>query len=210
MMEFFDVFDDNLQPIGQASRLETHTKGLWHHTFQCWIFREVNGVNKFIVQRRHPNKEAFPNRLDKSSAGHLMAGETVQDGVREIEEELGLIVPFERLVSCGEFRQEHIEPHWKDREICHIFLLHHDQELSAYQLQKEEVTGIFEVEVDAFFALMDDYVQTIRVSGLQWNELDEIYEAVEFEASSADFTPQSEGYFELLQAGFDKIKKGSV
>lgn len=209
-MEFFDVFDDNLQPLGQASRLETHTKGLWHHTFQCWIYREVDGKRKFIVQRRHPNKEAFPNRLDKSSAGHLMAGETVQDGVREIEEELGLIVPFEKLIACGEFQQEHIEPHWKDREICHIFLLHHDQPLDRYELQKEEVTGIFEVEVESFFALMDDYVQSIFVEGLQWNEEEERYDKVTFEATASDFTPQSEGYFEKLQAGFDKIDKGSV
>ena len=209
-MEFFDVFDDNLQPLGQASRLETHTKGLWHHTFQCWIYREVEGTRKFIVQRRHPNKEAFPNRLDKSSAGHLIAGETVEDGVREIEEELGLVVPFEKLVSCGEIMQEHIEPHWKDREICHIFLLHHDQPLAAYQLQKEEVTGIFEVDVEAFFALMDDYVQSISVHGLQWNEDTQTYDEVTFEAIASDFTPQRDGYFELLQAGFEKINKGSV
>ena len=209
-MEFFDVFDDNLQPLGKASRLETHTKGLWHHTFQCWIYREVDGVRKFIVQRRHPNKEAFPNRLDKSSAGHLMAGETVEDGVREIEEELGLIVPFDQLVPCGTFMQEHIEPNWKDREICHIFLLHHEQALAEYRLQKEEVTGIFEVEVDAFLALMDDYIQSVRVQGLQWNEELQLYDEVEFEASASDFTPQREGYFELIRAGFEIIKNRSV
>jgi isopentenyldiphosphate isomerase len=198
-MEFFDVFDDNFNPIGTASRLETHTRGLWHQTFQCWIFRLINNEKYWIVQRRHPSKEAFPNKLDKSSAGHLMAGERVADGVREIEEELGLVVPFEKLVSCGTIKQEHSEPGWIDKEICHLFILRDDKELTEYTLQKEEVTGIFQVKIDDFFALIDGEVAKVNVAGLQWNEHSESYDSIEFDAGITDFTPQSEQYFIQLK-----------
>jgi isopentenyldiphosphate isomerase len=199
-MEYFDVYDDNFNPIGQASRLETHTQGLWHNTFQCWIYREVEGMNYFIVQRRHPDKEAFPNKLDKSSAGHLMAGETVADGVREIEEELGLIVPFDDLFACGIVKQQHIEPHWIDREICHLFLLQNNQPLDRYTLQKEEVTGIFQVQIPSFFDLMDDKIQQVNVSGLEWDAQTESYISVHFLAKKDDFTPQTDEYFTKLKA----------
>lgn len=205
-MEYFDVFDDEFNSIGTASRLDTHTLGLWHHTFQCWIYRIVNGEKYWLVQRRHPNKEAFPNKLDKSSAGHLMAGETVADGVREIEEELGLIVPFESLVSCGTVKQQHIEPHWKDKEVCHLFILHEQQELHEYSLQKEEVTGIFQVPVQAFFDIMDGSVSSIPVTGLQWNVETEHYDEVMFQAMKEDFTPQSDEYFIQLKQVITKLK----
>lgn len=204
-MEFFDVFDDEFNAIGQASRLDTHTLGLWHHTFQCWIYRIVNNEKYWIVQRRHPNKEAFPNKLDKSSAGHLMAGESVADGVREIEEELGLIVPFESLISCGSVKQQHIEPHWKDKEVCHLFILHEQQELNKYTLQKEEVTGIFQVPVNDFFRLMDEAIPKIQVSGLQWNDKTNQYDEVIFYANKEDFTPQSDEYFIRLKLAMTNL-----
>lgn len=204
-MEYFDVFDDEFKPIGTASRIDTHTLGLWHHTFQCWIYRIVNDEKYWIVQRRHPNKEAFPNKLDKSSAGHLMAGETVSDGVREIEEELGLIVPFESLIHCGTVKQQHIEPHWIDKEVCHLFVLHEQQELNKYTLQKEEVTGIYQVPVEAFFALMDEEVSAIPVSGLQWNAATEQYDEILIQASKEDFTPQSDEYFIRLKQAMTNL-----
>src|ERR671933_433987 len=46
-------------------------------------------------------KDTWPNKLDVTVGGHLGVGESVLDGIREVEEELGLTVVADELVSLG-------------------------------------------------------------------------------------------------------------
>ncbi|WP_372454640.1 NUDIX hydrolase, partial [Priestia aryabhattai] len=78
--------------------------GLWHQTFHCWIYRVVNDQIEMLFQKRHPQKDTCPDLLDITSAGHLLASEQPCDGVRELEEELGLSVSFEELDKLGVIR----------------------------------------------------------------------------------------------------------
>ncbi|WP_242069494.1 NUDIX domain-containing protein [Paenibacillus dendritiformis] len=54
-----------------------------------------------LLQRRHVHKKDYPGMLDITSAGHLEAGETPQDGVRELREELGIEPEPGKLVYAG-------------------------------------------------------------------------------------------------------------
>ncbi|MDF2939105.1 MAG: hypothetical protein K0Q90_4478, partial [Paenibacillaceae bacterium] len=95
--ENFDIFDEHMNHIGTASRQEAHAQGLWHRTFHCWVLRKGSAGWEILLQLRHKDKDTFPGLLDVSSAGHLLAGELVEDGVRELEEELGIGVPYPEL-----------------------------------------------------------------------------------------------------------------
>ena len=76
-----------------------------------------------LFQLRHKDKDTYPGLLDVSCAGHLQSGETVEDGVRELEEELGITVPFHELIPCGMVAEENIiSEHVVDREFNHIFI----------------------------------------------------------------------------------------
>jgi isopentenyldiphosphate isomerase len=147
--ERYDIFDINRNPIGTATRAEVHAQGLWHQTFHCWVWRrETSGIS-LLFQLRHPLKDTFPGLLDISCAGHLLALETPQHGVRELEEELGLRVPFAELLPCGVYKQQHHHAdRLIDREFCHVFLLKHDQPLSSYRMQTDEVSGLFRIRLD--------------------------------------------------------------
>jgi isopentenyldiphosphate isomerase len=71
-----------------------HRDGLWHRSFHCWIAgRDGDGSLRLVLQRRGPYKEDYPDRLDTSAAGHYLAGEGVDGGLREIAEELGIEAP---------------------------------------------------------------------------------------------------------------------
>jgi ADP-ribose pyrophosphatase YjhB (NUDIX family) len=86
--------------------------------------------------------------LDITAAGHLQAGETPEDGLREIEEELGVRTSSESLVSLGIKHDVMDEPGGvRNREFSHVFLLRDDRELSGYSLAEEEVAGLVEMNI---------------------------------------------------------------
>jgi isopentenyldiphosphate isomerase len=142
--ELLDVYDEQGNPAGVAARSEVHAKGLWHRTFQCWIYKRVHGETYLLFQLRHREKDTFPGLLDISSAGHLASGERPEDGVRELYEELGVEAAYTSLVPCGVFTGEAlISESLIDREFCHVYVYECEQPLERYRPQPDEVSGLF-------------------------------------------------------------------
>src|SRR5690242_19450425 len=99
--EYVDIFDTAMNYLGSASLDEVHAQGLWHQTFHCWLIKREEETYSLLFQRRGPLKKVHPNKLDITAAGHLMAGEAVEAGVRELNEELGLEKTYADLVPLG-------------------------------------------------------------------------------------------------------------
>lgn len=202
--ELFDVFDAKRNWLGVATRSEVHAKGLWHQTFQCWIVSLEEKVPKLLLQLRHPDKDLFPDLLDISCAGHLAAGETIEEGIRELEEELGLSAHFESLISCGVFAEEDlISDKLMDREFCHVFIYRCDQPLKNYVLQPDEVSGLFAVTVSDFKQLIRGEWEEIAASGYKMG-LNGEYVDVERPISLNELVTHPTAYFELL---FQKMEE---
>ena len=53
MSEIFDIIDQNDNVIGQASREETHKKGLLHRVVDIFIF---NSQGEILLQKRSEKK----------------------------------------------------------------------------------------------------------------------------------------------------------
>ena len=166
-MEFIDIFDADYNYIGKEEKNEAHRKGFWHQTFHCWI---IDSNGRLIVQLRSKDKSTNPNLLDISGAGHLSSGESIEDGVRELKEELGLTVNPKDLIYAGYFKwasdneSKKIVP-YHNREFCHTFFLKSDIPLNQYRLQPEELDGIFSVELDDIKKLFSNKVETIKING---------------------------------------------
>ncbi|MFC5452962.1 NUDIX hydrolase [Paenibacillus aestuarii] len=192
--EIFDIYDEQMNWIGTAPRSEVHAQGHWHQTFQCWILSCEESEPNLLLQLRSADKDLFPNLLDISSAGHLAAGETVRDGVRELEEELGLKVEFDELLACGTFAEEDLmSESLIDREFCHIFIYRCDQPLKNYQLQEAEVSGIFAVKMKAFEKLVSGEAASATVSGIMLAN-----DEVTREIALSDLVPHPAAYYQLL------------
>lgn len=95
--ELLDIYDEQDQHIGVCPRSEVHRVGHWHHTFHCWLVRDTEAGRMLVFQQRQHNKDTFPDLYDITAAGHLLAGETVEQAVRELEEELGVPLRFDQL-----------------------------------------------------------------------------------------------------------------
>ncbi|ALS22019.1 NUDIX hydrolase [Paenibacillus naphthalenovorans] len=207
--ERLDIFDETMNLIGTATRAEAHAKGLWHQTFQCWIWDDAEGEGALLFQERHPDKETFPGLLDISCAGHLLAGERVEDGVRELEEELGLSVPFEKLFSCGIFPEEdRISEKLIDREFCHVFLYPCSRPLTDYRLQEEEVTGLYRIRLADVRQLASEPDFEATVQGVSPDPRKRgRMQSVERTVNRKDFVPHPEAYYKLLLQAIEKHRQ---
>ncbi len=114
------VVDEAGHPLYTATRQDVHTQGLWHETFHCFVIDSIK--QQVVLQQRADQKKDFPGMLDITAAGHLLAGESVADGVRELEEEIGLVKSFEELYGLGVYQEELLLPGFIDRERIHLFL----------------------------------------------------------------------------------------
>jgi isopentenyldiphosphate isomerase len=154
--ELLDILDESGRPTGEVVlKSEAHRLGLWHRCFHCWICGSDPGGSYLLLQRRAATKETWPNYLDVTAAGHLAAGEETLDGLREVEEELGLRLAPDRLIPIGTRRVEQEIPGGCDREVHEVFLVFDATPPEDLRLQKEEVDAVFRLDLDDVQALYD-------------------------------------------------------
>ncbi|NGZ74559.1 NUDIX hydrolase [Saccharibacillus alkalitolerans] len=204
--EILDVFNERREHTGTASRGEVHERGLWHQVFHCWVVRGSREEGwDLLFQLRHPDKETFPDKLDTSSAGHLLAGETPEDGLRELEEELGLSVRREDLVYCGLHREEYrISEHYMDREFTHVHLYRSDQALEDYGVQHSEVSGLFWVRANEFDELVRGEREETAAEGVTYDEKLRPVQERRI-VGLDDFTDNTADYYSLLFGMLNKL-----
>ncbi|WP_040203533.1 NUDIX hydrolase [Neobacillus jeddahensis] len=195
--ELLKIFDQNRNEIGVASRAEVHQKGLWHESFHCWFVHHDKDAVYLYLQLRSPRKKEHGNLFDITAAGHLLAHETVRDGVREIGEELGIDVSFEELVSLGQFDYCVSEEQLIDNEMAHLFLYRCEQELDGFSLQEEEVSGMIKVEFPHFRDLWRGKRETVRVFGYEIKPDGEKC-VIDQEVGRDRFVPHQLSYYEAI------------
>ena len=158
MDEKVDILDALGRKTGRVAwKSEAHRLGLWHRCFHCWIVapEEPAGGPYLFVQRRASEKDTWPDKLDVTAAGHLGTGEEALDGLREVEEELGLEVAPGELVPLGTRRAEKEIPAGLDREFQEVFLLVRSLSPEDLQLGKEEVAAVVRLRLEDIEALYE-------------------------------------------------------
>ena len=154
MEELLEIYTEYGEKTGQqVERGIVHQKGLLHKAVCVWI---MNFKHELLVQRRSPNV-SFPNMLDISFSGHIIAGESAIEAIRrEGQEELGLIINPQNLrylFTCREFGflQEYIE-----NEIDEVFLYQDDIQISDCKFFDNEVSSIEYIPIDKFRDMIEN------------------------------------------------------
>jgi 16S rRNA (adenine1518-N6/adenine1519-N6)-dimethyltransferase len=95
--ERFPVVDDMDRILRYAYRFQVHGDNLRHRAVHILIF---NGAGEVYLQKRSRWKDRCPLLWDSSAGGHVCAGEGYDEAARrELEEELGINVPLEKIVK---------------------------------------------------------------------------------------------------------------
>ncbi len=162
--EMLEVFDAAGRATGVAkTRAAIHLDGDWHLAFHCWILRK-NG-REIVLQRRSLQKDTFAGLWDATAAGHWRFGEVAAEAAREIEEELGITVPFESLRYRGRERASRQFPNGlTDREFHEVYTLQDDRSLGEYRPNSLEVSGLAAFPTSEVIALADGDVGDLEAS----------------------------------------------
>lgn len=151
-LEQLDVVTPTGNFVETLPRTEVHERGLWHQTFHCLVIRPSFGT--VLLQERSPSKSSFGGLLDLSVTGHLEAGETPRDGIRELREELGIDASVDQLVPVGiRLLADDLGEGHTNRERVHVFFMPDDRPASEYRPPADEVSALVEVSAENLVAL---------------------------------------------------------
>ncbi|WP_224485529.1 NUDIX hydrolase [Robertkochia aurantiaca] len=153
MPEFVDILDQYGNHTGEVMlKSQAHHLGLFHPTVHIWV---CNDKQEILLQKRHPDKIAYPNLWDVSVAGHISAGEDpVEAAVREVQEEIGLNLSGKNLQKIGMIRSD-VKHHeqFHDREFHHVYRCLFNDSLQTLTLQSEEVTDVRFLPLSAYLEM---------------------------------------------------------
>ncbi|MHC5229453.1 NUDIX hydrolase [Enterococcus sp. LJL99] len=201
--EVLTIFDSEYNKIGTATRAEVHAKGLWHETFHCWFYTIKDNDLLIYFQKRAAQKKDFPNLFDITAAGHLLANEPVLAGFREVKEELGIDVTSEEAEYLGIF-PVHIElADFFDNEFTNVFIVETNLLANEFELQEEEVAGIFSVPLTELKKIVSDPEYVSKVEGFYQKSGYSFY--VTENVQKSDFCANAATYYEELICAFEKI-----
>jgi 8-oxo-dGTP pyrophosphatase MutT (NUDIX family) len=200
--ELLDVVEPDGTWIGRRTRREVHEQGLWHQVFHCLIVRPDQPA-RVVLQQRHRNVRSFAGKLDLSATGHLSAGESPLDGLRELTEELGIEVDPARLVPLGTRLLVDDGGEGRNRERVHVYLLTDDRPLESFAPDPDDVEALVEVAAADLLAIVADPAAVVTAT--RWAPGSP---AAEVEVTGADLVPAVDGYWTVLAVMAERHARG--
>lgn len=208
MTESIDIYDANLAPAGVMDRLDAHMSGRWHQTFHCWVVTSNLG-GCVLFQGRSSEMANYPNMLDVSAAGHLTAGESMNEGIREVSEELGLPFSMTELQSLGYRVEVADQPNGqRNREYQAVFMVRCDTPLSAYRPQVEEVASLYWLRIEDGYGLFAEGSAQATLHGITYDPPSSRWLESERVVSADDFLPRIQRYYLTISVMAERLLEG--
>ena len=146
-MERWDLYDEHGQKTNETwerSRAWEIPEGRYHIVCDVLI-RHRDG--EFLLTRRDPDKDIYPDCLEASAGGSALAGETPEQAARrEMLEETGLAA--EKLELIGITRRP------ESRSVIYAYLAEVSCEKDSVRLQEGETVDYRWVDTPAFLSMI--------------------------------------------------------
>lgn len=128
-MEIVDRYDKKRFPLNKTSERHDKVPGEYRLSVHVWI---INSKGEFLLQKRSPKKKKYPNCWAMHGGGVDTGENTVEAGIRECYEEIGVTLDendFEFLLS---FRHNPLA-------FVDVYLARKDVDLKDLVLEPKEV-----------------------------------------------------------------------
>jgi len=165
--ELFDVLSASGASLGYAKkRSEVHRDGDWHASIHVWVYGFDREGPYLAFQRRGKFKDTLPLLLDATVGGHLRAGDSVEETLREVQEEVGRPVTLAELLPVGvRVAVSEDTTGVIDREIQHVFLWRVDDPLSTFTPNPDELESLVQLPLGDVLAVFGDGI--VAADGLE-------------------------------------------
>lgn len=161
--ELFDLVRVDGTPLGRTkARAAVHRDGDWHRALHVWIYGERDTGPFMIFQQRGLSKDTNSGALDATVGGHYGAGESLEEVMREVQEEIGVSADLKAMryvgvrVCASEKKDGPI-----DRELQDIYLWRRDEPLADYIPNAPELEGLVEARLGDVLAICAGAKSTI-------------------------------------------------
>lgn len=109
----------------------------------------IGSDGKMLIQQRQKDKSSWANLWDLSVGGHIVSGETSQQGIqRELLEELGLSIDMSEVRPSLTMN---FNSGFDD-----IYIIRRDIDISALTLQESEVQAVKFADCEEILSMIDD------------------------------------------------------
>jgi isopentenyldiphosphate isomerase len=192
--ELFDLYDAGGAPLGRSKpRRLVHRDGDWHRSLHVWVWGLVEGAPSLVLQRRSAGKDTHPLRLDVAVTGHVRAGESIEQTLREAEEEIGLPLGPGDVVRLGlRRRADRSRPGVIDNELQEIYVAAAPVDVAALRPSPEELDAIVTVPLARAERMLRDGGEA---RGARLVREGEGARFVDETVRGADLVPAPDGYY---------------
>ncbi len=191
--ELFDVVTAGGEPTGRSKpRAEVHRDGDWHRALHVWVTGVDENGPFLTFQRRSMTKDTWPGKLDATVGGHFRAGESLEETLREVDEEIGITVSLSDLRFIGKrIAVSETGVGTKDREIQDVFLLRDERPLTDFRPSPAELDALLRIQLDPLLELLAGSRESIAVRSVSPGH----EYPVEAGVTAGDFIQQIDRYF---------------
>lgn len=146
-MEKWDAYDVSGNRVNTTLiRGDEIPLGLFHRVVLVIV---VSSDHEFLMMKRSPEKEHFPNCYEPGASGSVIQGETVLQGAfRELQEETGIVTNNMHFI-CEEVRCE-------VQTIYSIYFTCYSGDKSSIKLQEHETVDFKWITRDEMLETMDE------------------------------------------------------
>ena len=178
-----------------------HHDGDWHAAIHIWVGTVVDGVTSVVLQRRSQTKDTFPGRVDVAVGGHVGAGETSAEAMREAREEIGLELTIDDVTFIG---RRFVRSLPSDNEVQDVYAVRADVPLEALVPHPLEVDAMLRASLADTRRLVTGEVSAIEAVELVRGESTASTVLLTYDA----FVPETAPYYALAVDALERVVLG--
>lgn len=205
--ELFDLYAEDGSPLGVTkARSLVHRDGDWHRSLHVWVVLcEPGRGPRVLLQRRSAGKDTWPRAVDVAVAGHYRAGESLEDALRESEEEIGLTLTPADVERLGlRVRADHREGGARDNELQDIFAAFTSRPLESLRPSPDEVEALYALPLADLSLLLSGGAEVVAGEGIKPGS--SVVEAVRI--SRGELIPSPDAYYEAALSSIAALLAG--
>ena len=164
VVEYIDIYDSKEHLLGYCEKDKAHQLGYWHKVFGCLIYNSKR--NKVFLQIKNPKHNNIHQKelLEITVGGHLMSGESIEDGIREIKEETGFNIDYKKLDFLERRKcNQTLNKNYKIKEFQYYYSLDLNINVSDFKNYDDgEVLGFVELNISDLIKLVKQKTKFIK------------------------------------------------